>query len=401
MKNNKNFSQWLSLFLLGFCLIIVYKLFDNLGTIGSLVGRLLSILTPFVIGFFIAFILYAPVRKIDTFIRKCKWKVVKRSARPLAVLIVYLLALGLLALIFYAVLPALITALVDFINDVPTYYNNVMAFLKEYTQPGGFLENFDIENKVREIYAAVMEQLTVERILSYMRSVVNFTSSLVDVVMALIVSVYMLLGRESLLHAVKQVCGLMLKPKQMNFCSLYCHKTARIFYNYFYSQVLDALVVGVLATIGLLLARMPNAPVLGMLLGIMNMIPYFGALIGGVLCVLFALLNGNFYGAVFVAIYILVMQQIDSNLIQPRIVGQTVGIRPIYVLLGITLGGGLIGFWGIIIGPPILAVVQMMITDYIQARNVRKPKKITTTVAETTDKSNTTSRSDSGWKKNP
>ena len=240
--------------------------------------------------------------------------------------------------------------------------------MEEYTKPGGLLENFDISEKVQELYKLLQSQLTVERILSYLQSVVSLTSSIVDALMAVVVSIYMLLGRESLFRAVRAVGGLVMKERTLSFVSEYLHKIAKIFYSYVYSQLIDTMVVGVLATIGFLLARMPNAPVLGIMLGLMNMIPYFGALIGGVICVLFALLSGNFYGAIFVAVYIIVMQQIDANIIQPRIVGQTVGIKPIYVLLGITVCGGLFGFWGILIGAPVMAVVQLLLTDYIAAR---------------------------------
>lgn len=366
MKNNKNFAQWLTLFLLGLALIVVYKAFDSLGWIWTVFLRLFSILTPFVIGFVIAFLLFAPVNRIETFFRKRKATFFKKSARPLSVVIVYILALAVVVGLVYVVIPALVSALKDFINNVPTYYANVMSLLGQYTQPGGVLENFDIRGKINELYAFVQQYLTVERILSYVSSISQVTSSVVDGLMAVIVSVYMLLGRESLVSASKSVLGLIFKQRTMQTLSLYGHKTARIFYNYIYSQLMDALVVGVLATIGFLLARMPNAAVFGMLLGIMNMVPYFGALIGGVLSVLIMLLSGNLYGALFIAIYILVMQQIDANIIQPRIIGDNVGIRPIYVLLGITVFGGLFGFWGIFLGAPCIAVIRMLLTDYIQ-----------------------------------
>jgi len=374
MKHNKNLAQWVTLFLLGLALIVVYKAFDSLGWIWAAFLRLLSILTPFVIGFVIAFLLFGPVNRIDGFFRKRKAKFFQKAARPLAVLIVYVLALGLVAGLVYIVIPALVTALKDFIANVPVYYTNVMSFLQQYTQSGGLLENFDVQGKINEMYAFVQQYLTVERMLSYLSSISQVTSSVVDGVMAIIVSVYMLLGRESLVAACKSVLGLVFKPRTMESMSLYGHKTARIFYNYIYSQLIDALVVGVLATIGFLLARMPNAPVFGMLLGIMNMVPYFGALIGGVLSVLIMLLSGNFYGALFIAIYIIVMQQIDANIIQPRIIGDNVGIRPIYVLLGITVFGGLFGFWGIFLGAPCMAVIQMLLTDYIRYREASKQK---------------------------
>ena len=369
MKNNKNFAQWVTLFLLGVALIVVYKAFDSLGWILGGAMMLLSILTPFLIGFVIAFLLFAPVNRLETALQKSKWGFLRKGARVLSVTIVYIIAIALVVGLVYVVSPALLSALMDFINNVPTYYTNVMAFIKQYTQPGGLLENFDIQGKINELYALVQQYLTVERILTYISSISRATSSVVDGLMAIIISVYMLLGRESLLNASRSVLGLIFKPTTLATMSAYKHKTARIFYNYIYSQLMDALVVSVLATIGFLLVRMPNAPVFGMLLGIMNMIPYFGALVGGVLSVLIMLLSGNFYGALFIAGYILVMQQIDANIIQPRIIGDNVGIRPIYVLLGITVFGGLLGFWGIFLGAPFIAVIKMFLTDYIAYRN--------------------------------
>lgn len=369
MKINKNMAQVVSLFLLGCALIVVYKVFDNLGAIVSVFTKFWSIMTPFIVGFGIAFLLFAPVKRLDERFRRNKWRWVQKSARPLAVTIVYLLTLALLALIIYIAVPAVIRAVGDFIEQLPTYYQNALSFVREHSQDGGLLAGFDLEEKINGLYTFLLEQLTADRLVGYVSGVMQFASSLVDVVMAFIVSVYMLLSKESLIHAVKSVSGLVIKPHTMGLFSVYSHKIARIFYNYFYSQIIDASVVMVLATIGFLIAQVPNAPALGMMLGILNMIPYFGALIGGVICVLATLISGNIYGALFVAIYILVMQQVDANIIQPRIVGQTVGIRPIYVLLGITLGGGIFGFWGIFLGAPFIAVVQMLLTDCIHRKN--------------------------------
>lgn len=371
MKINKNLAQWLGLFLLGMALIVVFKIFDKIGVIFGWFGSFLSILTPFIVGFAIAFLLYGPVRGIEGLIRRCKWKWVQKIARPTAVFVVYLLAVGVLGLIVYAAIPALIRAIGDFIELSPTYYNNVMSVLEKYTEKGGILEGIDLQSKVNQLFATLQQYVTVDRVISYLGGLMRFASSLLEVLMAFIVSVYMLLSRESLIATLKSVCGLIWKPTTMNKLSVYLGKIAKIFYNYFYSQAIDALVVGVLATIGLLIAQLPHAPVLGMMLGILNMIPYFGAIIGGVVCVLVALLSGNLYGALFVAIYILVMQQVDANIIQPRIVGQTVGLRPIYVLLGITIGGGLFGFWGIFLGVPMIAVVQMLLLEYINARKAK------------------------------
>ena len=171
MKSKKNLAQWLTLFLLGLALIVVYKAFDSLGWIWASFLRLLSILTPFVIGFIIAFLLFGPVNRIEGFFRNRKAKFFHKVARPLSVLIVYVLALGVVVALVYIVIPALVTALKDFIANVPNYYANVMSFFQQYTQPGGLLENFDIQSKINELYEFVQQYLTVERILSYLSSI--------------------------------------------------------------------------------------------------------------------------------------------------------------------------------------------------------------------------------------
>lgn len=368
MKPSKNLAQWLSVFLVGFALIAVYKMFDSLAEIGGMVGSVFKILTPFVAGFVIAFLLYAPAKRVEALFLRGKGKFWKKIARPVSVAIVYLLGVGVLALAVYLAVPALVKALIDFVNAVPTYYQNVMGLVQDLSQEGGLLAGFDVQEKLRELYAQLQQYLTVDRILEYARSVLSFTSSVVDVLMAVVVSVYMLLGREHLFRAVRSVSGLFMKERSLCLVSGYLHKTAKIFYSYVYSQLVDAVVVSVLATIGFLLARMPNPVALGIMMGALNLIPYFGAIIGGVLSVLIALMSGNFYGALFIGIYILVMQQIDANIIQPRIVSDNVGLKPIYVLLGITICGGLLGFWGILLGAPVMAVVQMLLTDYIAYR---------------------------------
>ena len=376
MKRFIGIAEWLSLFLLAVAVIAVYKTFDNIVEIGGFFSKLMGILSPFVIGFGMAFLLYGPCNKIEGLFRRSGKPIMHKLARPVSVVIVYLLLFGLLTLIGYLALPALYHAIMDFVSAVPGYYNNVMAFLAEYTKEGGLLEDLHLEERIKDIYTWISSQLTADRIFSYFQGILNFTTSLLDIFMALIISVYMLLGRESLIRAVKAVAGLVIKPRGMTFCSIYAHKITKIFYSYFYSQAIDACIVGVLATIGLLIARLPNAPVLGMMLGIMNMIPYFGAIIGGVICVLVALLSGNIYGAVFVAIYILAMQQIDGNIIQPRIVSNSVGIKAIYVLLAITIGGGFFGFWGIFLGVPFMAMVQMLVKDFIEYRKRQEEQRI-------------------------
>lgn len=375
-KNLRNFTFWLMAFIFAVAVIAVYKTFDNIGSIWSFISRILGILSPFVLGFGLAFLLYGPSNKLEKLFHKRHIPFITKHARGTSILIVYLLLLGIIALILTFAVPALIDGVTEFVNmlikELPPLYNQLMEWLKEYTQPGGVLQDFDIESKLQEIYNYILSNVTVDKVMSSLGSLISFTSSLLNIFMAVIISVYMLASRESLFRALRAVLSLFIRPRTLNLLSSYSHKIGDIFYGYLYSQALDACLVGVLACIGLSIIGLPNSLLLGMLVGMMNMIPYFGAIIGGCFCVLVALLSGSFWKALAVAAFILIMQQVDGNILQPRIVSHSIGVKPIYVLLAITIGGGLFGFWGIFLGVPAIATVQMLLNDIIAYRN--RPK---------------------------
>ncbi len=369
MKRFKGVISWLSAFLFAVAVIAVYKTFDNFNSIWAFIGTLLDILSPFVVGFGIAFMLFAPSRYIENKLLQSKNRFLKRGARLIAVAVVYIALFLIIGALLVFALPALVRALIDFLRTLPGYYQTAMDWVEQFTKPGGLLENMDIPGKLQELYDNVLSKINMDTITASLQGVISFTSSLLSVFMSFIISVYMLASRESLFRALRAVCGLFMKDKWMDNVSRYAHRAGEIFYKYLYSALIDACIIGVIVSVGLLIFGVPNAILLGMMVGFMNLIPYFGALIGGAGCAIIALLPGNIYTAIGVAVYILVMQQIDGNIIQPRIVGGGIGIKPIYVLLAITAGGGLFGFWGIVLGVPVMAIIQMLLSDYIQYRN--------------------------------
>ncbi len=373
MERKQALKKWLWYFSIPAAAIILFKLYDNFGEALGLIGKLFSILAPFVGGFILAFFLYGPSTWLEKQFLKGKGNRWKKAARPLALTIVYLLLFGLLTLLVYLVIPVLTKSLTDLIAAMPGYLTSAMEKVNEYAQSDGLIAQLGLTDKLNEVYQTMLDTvtrlLTTENILATIKRVGNVFSSLVDVVIAVVVSMYMLGGRESLYKAMLNFIGLFIKRRPLASLRQYSRRIAHIFYNYFYGAFLDAVIVGIVVSIGLLIFRVPYAVLLGMALGLMNMIPYFGAIVGCIGIALVTLLTSNFYTALGVVIYIIVVQQIDANVIQPRIVGDSVGLRPIYVLLSITLFGGLFGFWGIFLAPPLMAVVQMFVRDATARRN--------------------------------
>lgn len=373
MERKHSVKRWLWSFSLIAAAILLYKLYDNFAEALGLVGTLIRILAPFVGGFVLAFFMHGPSNLLEKLFRKLKGKFWQKAARPLSLAVTYLLLLGAIAGVVCLLIPTIIDSLTHFLGALPHYYERIQSWVAELTKQGGTLEQLGLAEKLNDVYTALLNTLTqmvtTENILTALKGVGNFATSLVDVVIAVIVSLYMLGGRENLKQALKNFVSLFVKPQTLNTLQNYAYRTTRIFYNYFYGAFLDSLCVGVVVSIGLLIFRVPYAVLLGMLLGIMNMIPYFGAIIGSVAISLLTLVTNGFYTALGVAIYLVVIQQIDGNIIQPRVVGGSVGLRPIYVLLSVTLFGGLFGFWGIFLAPPLMAIVQMLVRDATKARN--------------------------------
>lgn len=335
----------------------------------------MGILSPFVIGFGMAFLLYGPCNKIEGLFRRSGKPIMHKLARPVSVVIVYLLLFGLLTLIGYLALPALYHAIMtssrrcrDIITTSWHSWPNIPRRAACW--------KIDLEERIKDIYTWISSQLTADRIFSYFQGILNFTTSLLDIFMALIISVYMLLGRESLIRAVKAVAGLVIKPRGMTFCSIYAHKITKIFYSYFYSQAIDACIVGVLATIGLLIARLPNAPVLGHDARHHEHDPLFrgdhrrGDLRAGGAALRQHLRSGfrrDLHSC----------HAADRRQHHPTPgCQQFVGIKAIYVLLAITIGGGFFGFWGIFLGVPFMAMVQMLVKDFIEYRKRQEEQRI-------------------------
>lgn len=386
MTRKEKLRKWLWIFSFPAAAVLLFKLYDNFDAAIGLIGQLIGILSPFVGGFVLAFLLFAPSRWMEERFSRLSAPAWKKLARPVSILITYLCFLGLLVLVFSLVMPVLVDSLTDLVVDLPTYLETAQKNINRWLAPGGPLGFLGMQDKINGIYENMINAstgaITAENVLVAIKGVGSVATSLINVLIAFVVSIYMLSGREHLCLAMRNFLGLFLRRRPLATLRNYAFRTGHIFSRYIYGATLDALVVGVVVSIGLLLFDVPYAVLLGMTLGVMNLIPYFGAIIGCIGIAFITLLTNGLPTAIGVAVYIVVFQQIDANIIQPRIVGDTMGLRPFYVLLSITFFGGIFGFWGILLGPPLMAVVQMVVRDIYSRREKQKKKALVTNEGE-------------------
>ncbi len=374
-KNSKN-HIWLSAFIFAAAVIVFYKIVDWIPEILSNLLSFLSILSPFIGGFIIAFILAAPQKRIEKFLKNRKSKFVNKKSRGISIAITYVLFIALLALLFYFVIPAVIKSIGDLIGNAPKYYEIASEKFSAFADSHGDMISSAID-KISEFLtpSKIISLFNFSSISKYAQGIYKFGSGVVKTAISFIVSAYMLAAREKLLRAVNKIFSLFIPKQRLTSIKTYLSKIGSIFYKYVYSQITDAVIVAILMTVTFLIIDVPYPLLSGILIGLCNLIPYFGAIIAGAVVALFTLIANGFVPAIIALACIIIIQQVDANLIQPRIVGESVGIHPIYVLLAIIVGGGLFGFVGILIGVPVIATIKMIVVDLIERKEAREAQK--------------------------
>ena len=368
MKKFEKYRNWIIAFVFAVAVIAVYKTFDNLYKVAEIIGLVVKSLSPFVIGFVIAYILNIPAAKIDKACKKSKYAFIKKRSKGISIVGVYFAT----ALLFYiaisAIAPALYRNLVDLYNNVPGYINEALAGLENLQKQYGFTL-FEInEANIINAFNTFLGKIDIAEFGKYAKGVVNVTSGVINVFIGIIVSVYMLIEKEKIKATLKRTARVLLKEEKAGKLIENVRKINNIFSKYLFCLLLAATIMAVLATIVLSILRVKYAIILGIMIGIFNLIPYFGAIIAGVLSVLITLLTGGFFQALWAAIALIVLQQIDGNFTSPKIMGEVLDASPLLIILAVTLGGGLFGIGGMIISVPIVITVKMALTEFIEEK---------------------------------
>ena len=369
-EKKRTLTKWLYWFLFAVAVIFVYKTLDNFSAIGAWLKGLLGVLMPFIIGILIAYILYIPSKKVESFYRKFKRpRFISKKARPLAVFTVYLIALILIIIAFRFLIPAVANAVVDFVNNFQGYYSTMMKAIEELPEDSVF-KSEEVLNIVNEVKNIDFKQfINMEKIAEYAKGAIDVASKVFDFFVALVVSVYVLLQRRDILNFFKDLSRAMFKESTYKSLGRYFDRTNEIFFNFIAGQVLDGFVVGIITSIAMSIMGVKYAVPLGFMIGLFNLIPYFGAIIAVIIATLITFLTGGLTQAILMVVVVTILQQLDANIINPKIIGNSLEISPLLVIFAVTVGGAYMGVWGMFLAVPIIAVIKLFITDYIEYKN--------------------------------
>ncbi len=372
----KNLSKWMYYFLLGTAIIIVYKFFDNFTAIGGVIGKFFNVIAPFMAGALLAYLLYIPASRIEKRFSKSKRKLIKKKSRGLSVFITYLLAILVIILLVNVILPVVIDSIIELVNNFQGYWNTAIEKLNALPEDS-ILKSQQVEEVIKSIGDAIQnidlkQYVSTERITGYIKSVLGVASGIFDVFVSIVVSVYILLQRNQIYGFFNKLTMVMFDKKTCDKIGEYIDSTNRIFFKFISSQVIDGIIVGILVTIAMSIIGVKYAVLLGFMIGLFNIIPYFGAIIAVAISILITLITGGISQTLIMAIVVIVLQQIDSNIINPKIIGNSLEISPLLVIFAVTVGGAYFGVLGMFLAVPVAAVLKILINDWLEFKNNKK-----------------------------
>lgn len=369
MKNFRSGTKWFYWFTLGVAIVIVYKVLDNFTGIGEWVSGLIKVVKPFLMAILLAYLLYIPSRKIEKVYSKNKK--LKKKARALAVATTYILVVLIVALLMKILIPMLSDSIMDLAAHLPGYYENAITYINELPEDN-FLRNDIVQNAITKLQQIdIAKILDLDNLTMYLEKVIGIASGIFSIFVTTVVSIYILLERTEIIKFIRRLNSSIFSEKKCETINRYFEKGNEIFFKYISGQVLDAIVVAIVMSIALSIMGVKYSLLLGFLIGLFNLIPYFGAIIAVIVACLITIFTGGFTQAIWVAIVLVVLQQIDANIINPKILKDALEISKILIIFSITVGGAYFGVLGMFLGVPVIAVIKMMIDDYIE-RNEKK-----------------------------
>ena len=185
-----------------------------------------------------------------------------------------------------------------------------------------------------------------DKIVEYVKSIIDIFSGIFDVFVSIVVSVYILLQRTSIVKALRRFARALFKKDVYETVDRYFTNANNVFFTFISSQLLDAVIVGILTTVAMMILKVSYAPLIGFMIGLFNLIPYIGAIVAVAIGILITLITGGFGKALVMAIVVIVLQQIDANIINPKILGSSLETSPLLVIFAITIGGAYFGIMG-------------------------------------------------------
>ncbi len=374
--------EWKTCFKLGVTVVAIFLVIHYWSAVSGFAALAIGAAVPLFLGCAIAYVANILMNFYEKyFVIICKKSKIIKLKRPLCMLLAFLSVILVIVVIAQMIIPELIACVTMLVEKLPDALSNAYIWLEDKFEisryvPDGLeiLKNPDIdwESMVKSFAGIVMNGVSgaMDSIFSIVSSVF---STLVTVLLGLIFSIYILASKEKLLVNFKQVVHTYLSEKRESQFIYVVRTLNHSFHSFIVGQCLEAVILGALCVIGMLIFQFPYASMIGCLIGFTALIPVAGAYIGAAIGA-FMIFTVSPFQALMFLIFLVILQQVEGNLIYPRVVGSSIGLPGIWVLAAVTIGGGVMGVGGMLLGVPLAATAYQLLRRDMKHRNAKEEK---------------------------
>lgn len=349
-------NKWIQFVVAVTTSLIIYKCFNNIDDIKGFFSYLWDVFFPIILGLIFALFLYKPISKLQRFLEN---KVhLKKSALALAIAGVLIAVFAVIVIAINFIVPPIYKNIEDLAKNLPSYYKIIEKFLMD----NEYIKNIIPFEKITEIIPKIFNPESIAKYIGVISGVANW---FLTVFISLILSIYLILEKNNIFNFFKLVRQKHFKSEKTTVAVSYAKKTVSLFYSYFTGLFIDAAFMGILSAIIYSIFNVPYAFMLGLVVAIGNLIPFFGPIIASVIVFIISAVTLGPLSALWLLILQFVLAQLDANLLQPKILSQSTGISPLLVLVSVTVFGAFWGAAGMILGVPVCAIVKTIIMDYL------------------------------------
>lgn len=303
---------------------------------------------------------YVPSRIAENFLKSCSVGFIRKRARTVGVISLYALVflLGTLSLVF--IVPKIFGSLQELVSKIPEYTKVADSYLTS--------SKYFSELSTKELLGkGISRYVSATRLTEYFKAMKGFTGTLISVIVSVVISIYLLIDREEITEYFSKIKGY-IPGERFQKVTIYLKKTIELFCSYFAGLTVDAAAVTILVWMGLWLLRIKYAIVIGIIIGLGNLVPVFGCIAATAVAGALTLVSGGLLPLVTMLLYVLTVYAADSYFIQPLIVGKSTGVKPVTALIAVTVFGKIFGVVGVIFAVPVSATIKMIIDDQTEKK---------------------------------
>ena len=350
---------------------IIFLMIANWGVVLAVIGKFLTILMPFILGFFFACFINPLVKRVHSLLNRMKPGKGAKIKKAFSVIISYVVVIGVITVLLIYIIPQIKESIGELGNTIQDGYQYMITHQKELNEKIPFIGLGGGIEYIKEFaYKKIMSNGS--EILPY---VYHVSSSLLttsyNVLMGLVISIYIILDMKKLKRSARKVVYALSPKKKEQEVWQTMKQCSHIFNGFLIGKMIDSLIIGILCLIAMSILKLPYALLLSLIVCITNMIPYFGPIIGAIPGVMIYLFIDIRYAFIF-ALMILILQQFDGLYLGPKILGDQTGTKPLWVIFGITVGGAYFGVMGMFLGVPVVAVIMYLLQLFLDKKLKKK-----------------------------